>query len=86
MKPYRIFEKKEVTELHFNYKPACSDGKDVYCEEWNTAKVGDGDVMSIHEHLPEGEGDRLYYDIVLTGGKVVRTFNPCKVYFNRIEE
>lgn len=32
--------------------------------------------IKIEEHLPCSEGDRLYYDIYLEDGTIVRTFNP----------
>jgi hypothetical protein len=70
-----------IKELHYNYKQACSDGKNVYCEDWNTSKVGDKGVLNIIEHLPYGEGDRIYYDIIYSDKKE-RIFNPCKVIYH----
>lgn len=74
----------QITELHYNYRPACSDGKEVFCEDWNTAKVGDKGVLEITEHLPQGEGDKCYYTISYED-KMERIFNPCKVIFS-VEE
>lgn len=72
---------EKITELHYNYKPSCSDGKEVFCEEWNTAKVGEKGVTEIIEHPAMGEGDRWFYDIMYVDKKE-RIYNPCKVIFS----
>jgi hypothetical protein len=45
-------------------------------EEYLTAEVGVNGVTEIKQHSPQGEGDRLWYDIILEGGRVTRVLNP----------
>lgn len=40
----------------------------------------EGKVLSIEEHLPQFEGDRLYYNIHFEYGDITRIFNPCEVF------
>jgi hypothetical protein len=40
----------------------------------------EGKVVTIEEHLPQFEGDRLYYNIHFEFGHITRIFNPCEVY------
>lgn len=85
MKDYASYNQKNISELHYNYRASASDGKEVFCEDWNTAKVGEKGVTAIHEHSAGGEGDRWFYDILHEDGNVIRTFNPCKVIFKFVE-
>lgn len=48
-------------------------------------KFSDSIVRSIHEHLPQGEGDKCYYDIELESGEKIRNFNPNTVLFDAEE-
>lgn len=70
-----------ITEVNYNYRPACSDGKEIFSEDWDAGKVGEKGVLEIKEHCAAGEGDKWYYDIVHEDGTVIRTFNPCRVIF-----
>lgn len=76
-----LYNKNKCIELHYNYRQACSDGKDVYCEDYNVAKVGEKEVEGIYEHSAMGEGDRWFFDIVYSTGKTERIFNPCKAIY-----
>ena len=78
---YSVYDAKEITELRYNYRPVASDGKEVFAESWDSVNITDKGVKSIVEHLPQGEGDRLYYDVEYEDGKVYRTFNPCGVVY-----
>lgn len=71
----------KITELRYDYKQACSDGKEIFGEEYETARVGEKDCIEIIEHGAAGEGDRWYYDITFKDGSVIRTFNPNRVLY-----
>lgn len=71
----------KIIELNYNYRQAVSDGKEVWPEDWDKAKVGEKGVVKIVQHTAQGEGDRWYYDIHMEGGGMIRTFNPCRVIF-----
>ena len=73
---------KIIIELNYNYKQAVSDGKEMFGEDWDIAEVGKKDVIRIDEHPAYGEGDKWYYDIFYKDGKIVRTFNPCRVVYH----
>lgn len=79
---YDFYSDRTCIELHYNYKQACSDGRDVYCEDWNTARVGEKGVKEIWEHPTAGEGDRWFFDIVKDDNTVERVFNPCRAFYN----
>lgn len=42
-------------------------------------ECGMHNVVEIQEHLPRGDGDRLWYDIVFNDGHIIRVFNPSYV-------
>lgn len=83
---YNPFEKKEILELHYNYRPPLSDGKEMFFESWDSANITDENVVSITEHPACGEGDKWFYDVEYKDGKIFRTFNPCGVVYRRINE
>lgn len=76
------FDMSKITKLHYNYRPAASDGRDIYDEDYDVAEIGKRNVTNITEHLPEFNGDRLWYDIYYTD-TIVRTYNPCEVHYER---
>lgn len=59
-----------IKKICFNWFFTQEDG-----EEYDKYVVG-LNCIKIEEHLPVGEGDRLYYDIYLEDGTMLRTFNP----------
>lgn len=69
-------QKKKLISLYHNYKPPITDGQTVYGEEADYYKVGVNGVILIDEHLPMGNGDRLWYDVHYEDGHVLRLFNP----------
>lgn len=50
-------------------------------EDYYKHQVGEKDVVEITEHRPDGEGDKWFYDVKFSDGKIERIFNPNKVYF-----
>ena len=82
---YSEFDKKECTEVHYNYVQACMESNgdriDCYSDYWQTAKVGENGVVKIHEHSAAGEGDKWYYDIVKDDKTVERIFNPHRAFY-----
>ncbi len=42
-------------------------------QEVNLGKFG---VKEIHSHFPQGEGDRLYYEVEFENNKVLIIFDP----------
>ena len=44
-------------------------------------EVGKNEIKEIREHLPQGEGDRLWYDVEYENGNVKRLYNPNSVSF-----
>lgn len=72
-------ENKIITQLTFNwfYTP---EG-----EGFDTVTVGKEfqgrTCIKIIEHLPMGEGDRLWYDAGYSDGTILRIFNPNTVTF-----
>ena len=74
---------KKIIELQDNYKQSVSDGKEIFGESWDSVKITDENVLSIEEHLPQGEGDRYYCDVEYKDGKIFRTFNPCGIVYQQ---
>lgn len=62
---------KKIIELRTNWHINSDQG-----EDYNLYEVGKRGVERITEHLPRGEGDRLYYDVHKTGGTTLRLYNP----------
>lgn len=81
MEKYFTFREKTVIELHYDYRNNRFNGFETVLPDWQTATVGNNDVVEIAEHCAGGEGDKWFYDIVYNDGKVVRTFNPYKVIY-----
>lgn len=50
-------------------------------EGWDSYEVGKNDVIKIIENKPRGEGDKWYYDIHYTNGRMERLFNPNSVSY-----
>ena len=50
-------------------------------EDYESYNIGENGVLEIIEHLPQGEGDKWYYDIHFETGEKTRTFNPNFVEF-----
>ncbi len=72
----------KITSIQYNWSFAsgAGEGEDYYIEE-----IGKKGVIKIKEHLPQGEGDRLYYDIIYKD-KVQRVFNPNVVTYIKEEQ
>ncbi len=76
----------KIIEIYYNWFQ-CGDIESGMDEDWDCYIVGStagvkGDLKStieIIEHLPKGEGDRLWYDIMFNDGTMERIFNPNKV-------
>lgn len=73
---------KYITRIAWNYRQACSDGKEVFSEEFDEARLNEGNVVGIYEHTAHGEGDKFFYDIVYNNDTVLRIFNPHQVWFS----
>lgn len=43
------------------------------------------ECIRIEEHLPMGEGDKLFYDVFFSGASMIREFNPNEVFYENIE-
>jgi len=71
-----------ISELHYDYSPPMCTSTQGIGEQWKELKVGKAGVLEIQEHMPQGEGDRFYYDVLFDDGSMFRTFNPNKVFFN----
>lgn len=73
--------KRRILKIEFNWF-ATPDGESFtvrnYLESYGEGKQ----VLDIAEHLPEGEGDRLYYDIYYYNKTKERVFNPNRVIFS----
>ena len=39
------------------------------------------ECIRIEEHIPQGEGDRWFYDVFFDNGTMIREFNPNEVYY-----
>ena len=50
-------------------------------DEFHTYTVGQSNVTNITEHLPQFEGDRLYYNVEFEDGSMDRFFNVNSVKF-----
>lgn len=60
-----------ITRIDFNWffsQQENSEGYERYVVGINCTKI--------EEHLPFAEGDRVFYDIYLEDGTILRTFNP----------
>lgn len=44
-------------------------------------RVGNKTCVQIEEHLPQGDGDRLYYDVIYDDHSKERVFNPNQVFY-----
>lgn len=62
-----------IERIEFNWFFTQEEG-----EAYSKYVVGQN-CISIVEHLPMWEGDRLYYDIYLDDNTVIRTFNPNQI-------
>ena len=72
----------QVKELYFNWHQNGSvQSKDGAGEDWERVEKGKHGVETIKEHLPKGEGDRLYYDVIINGKISMRIFNPNQVIY-----
>jgi len=77
---------KKIIEVYYNWFSWC-DGSDAgdAGNDWERARIGEEHkdtkliVKEIKEHLPQGEGDRLYYDILFEDDTELRIFNPNNV-------
>ena len=71
----------EITTIVFNWFAINPESG----EEFTSYKVGvdyrGRKVIEIIEHLPKGEGDRLWYDIIWDNGENERVFNPNQIFF-----
>ena len=63
---------KIITTLYYNWTN----------EVVESVSVEEKDVFKILEHRSEHAGDKWYYDIYYTDGKVKRTFNPNEVIWS----
>jgi hypothetical protein len=70
-----------ISKLYYDWHYSTTDDSTGY----QSAVVGVGGVKEIIQHLPQGEGDRLYYDILFEDGSMKRTFNPNEVIFENIK-
>ena len=73
----------KITGINFNWFSTPENG-----EEFSTRSVGDtiGDLKIdfIKEHPACGEGDKWYYDVMYSNGKIERIFNPNSVFFSQV--
>ena len=91
-----------ITKLTYDWQPSnikdgvpqyriAEVGKEVY-NSWDVvfSRVDVGEfvpaVEVINEHPAKGEGDKWYYDITFSDGTVMRTFNPCTVFYAKEEK
>jgi len=49
-------------------------------EDYDIIEVN-SQIETIKEHLPQFEGDKLYYDAIKNGKMYMRIFNPNKVIY-----
>lgn len=56
-----------------------------YTEGGELIVVSRNGVSKIEEHMPRGEGDRLYYDVHFDNGEMSRMFNVSVANFYKIE-
>ena len=49
----------------------------------NTYTVGQHGVIEIVEHKAQGEGDKWYYDIEISGGEIIRKFSFKEVKYQK---
>ena len=68
-----------ITEIIHNWYATSENG-----EEYTRVIVGktypeNGELLSISEHSALGEGDKWYYDLEFSSGKIIRVFNPNTV-------
>ena len=61
-----------ITKVCYNWF-YCTD-KD-YGDEFCVFEVGERDVLSIHEHLPRGDGDVHYCRVTFADGHQIRVLN-----------
>ena len=59
-----------IKSIEFNWFFTQEDG-----EAYTKYSVGTN-CIKIEQHLPFAEGDRVFYDIYLEDGTILRTFNP----------
>ena len=73
---------KRIIEIHFNWYATPENGEEVTIVMFGAMFRGK-QVIEITEHLPAGEGDRLWYDLIFHGRKgSVRIFNPNLVVYD----
>lgn len=71
-----------ITSVTFNW--FSGNNGDEFTRRIVGNKYGLVTVVKITEHLPMGDGDRLYYDIHYSDGGFNRVFNPNEVSFDKI--
>ena len=59
-----------IKRIDFNWFFSQEAGE--HCEQY----IAGINCLKIEEHLPFGEGDRVFYDIYLEDRTILRTFNP----------
>lgn len=79
---------KKVIEVTYNWFQR-GNNNDGMGEDYYIARIGQANhplklmVKDIIEHIPQGEGDRLYYDIIFDDDSELRVFNPNTVIRNK---
>lgn len=71
----------KIIRIDFNW--FCTNDQDG--EDWHRYEVGKKEIVKIEEHRSQGEGDKWFYDVHFSNGKMERIFNPNRVYFEKEE-
>lgn len=72
-----IITKKSIKNIIVDWY-ATTDG-----DEYVMWKVGENEVAGIIEHLPRGDGDRYYCDVIKKDGTSIREFNINSISYDK---
>lgn len=75
-----IFDSRNPLDTHFIESISFYEGDNLMI-----CQVGSNCVEHIDEYRPQGEGDKWYYDVYYTSGRVDRFFNIDSVTFKPID-
>ncbi len=71
-------QEPKIKQLYYNWFMS-GNSADGIGDDWEDFVVGEKGVQEIREHLPQFEGDRLWYDIIVNKKLKQRIFNPNRV-------
>lgn len=74
--PQEIY--RRVKKLRFNYYTTPEGPK------YEEVELGKKGVVQIGEHLPQGLGDIMYYEVMYEDGAMLRVYLPNTVFFEKV--